>query len=89
MFNSFAICVFVLYSVQEYPHTNEETTTESQRYNCFTRNGGNAIPKHAVPEAKSNNPTTGLTLLRARNPFRGILTTGKPHGKKPDRLASG
>ena len=22
-------------------------TTESQRYNCFTRNGGNAIPKHA------------------------------------------
>ena len=39
-------------------------------YNCFTRNGGNAIPKHAGPEAKGSNPTTGLTLLWARNPFR-------------------
>jgi len=27
-------------------------TTESQRYNCLTRNGGNAILKHAGPEAK-------------------------------------
>jgi len=45
--------------------------TESQRYNCFTMNGGNAIPKHAGPEAKVSNPTTGLTLLWARNPFRG------------------
>ena len=35
--------------------TNEEMTTESQRYNCFTRNGGNAIPKHASPEAKGSN----------------------------------
>jgi len=43
--------------------TNEEMTTESQRYNCFTRNGGNPIPKHAGPEAKSSIPTTGLTLL--------------------------
>ena len=39
-------------------------------YNCFTRNGGNAIPKHAVPEAKGSNPTAGFTLLWARNPFR-------------------
>jgi len=46
-------------------------TAKSQRYNCFTRNGGNAIPKHAGPEAKDSNPTTGLTLLWARNPFRG------------------
>jgi len=45
--------------------------TKSQRYNCFTRNGGNAIPKHAGPEAKGSNPTTGLTLLWAPNPFRG------------------
>ena len=45
--------------------------TESQRYNCFTRNGGYAIPKYAGPEAKGSNPTTGLTLLWARNPFRG------------------
>ena len=52
------------------PH-KREMTTESQRYNCFTRNGGNAIPKHAGPEAKGSNPTTGLTLLWARNPFRG------------------
>jgi len=46
-------------------------TTESQRYNCFTRNGGNAIPKHAGPEAKCSSPTAGLTLLWARNQFRG------------------
>jgi len=50
--------------------TNEEMTKESQRYNSFIRNGGNAIPKHAGPEAKGSNPTTGLTLLWARNPFR-------------------
>jgi len=48
-------------------------TAESQQYNCFIRNGGNAIPKHAGPEAKGNNLTTGLTLPWARNPFRGIL----------------
>jgi hypothetical protein len=29
------------------------------------------FPKQAGPEAKGSNPTTGLTLLRARNPFRG------------------
>ena len=46
-------------------------TIESQRYNCFTRNGGNAIPKQAGVEAKDSNPTTGLTLLWARNPLRG------------------
>ena len=38
--------------------------------NCFTRNGGNAIPKHAGPEAKGSNPATGFTLLWACNPFR-------------------
>ena len=51
--------------------TKEEMTIESQRYNCFTRNGGNAIPKHAGPEAKGSNPTAGLTLIWVRNPFRG------------------
>jgi len=51
--------------------TRQEMATESQRYNCFLRNGGNAIPKYAGPEAKGSNPTTGLTLLWARNPFRG------------------
>ena len=47
------------------------SSEESQRYNCFIRNGGNAIPKQAGPKAKGSNPTTGLTLLWARNPFRG------------------
>ena len=51
--------------------TNEEMTAESQRYNCFTRNGGNANPKHAGPEAKGSNRTTGLTLLWTHYPFRG------------------
>jgi len=37
----------------------------------FTRNGGNATPKHAGPEAKGSNATAGLTLLWAPNPFRG------------------
>jgi hypothetical protein len=32
---------------------------------------GNAIPKHAGPQAEGSNPTTGLTLLWARNPFGG------------------
>jgi hypothetical protein len=45
-------------------------TTESQRNNCFIRNGGNAIPKHACPEAKGSNPTTGLNLLWAQNQLR-------------------
>jgi len=43
--------------------TKEEMTTQSQLYNCLTRNGGNAIPKHAGPKAKGSNPTAGLTLL--------------------------
>ena len=42
------------------------------------------FPKHAGPEAKGSNPTTGLTLLWARNPFRGNFND-KSHGKKPDR----
>jgi len=45
--------------------------TESRRYNCFIRNGGTATPKHAGPEAKGSNPTTGLILLWARNPLWG------------------
>jgi hypothetical protein len=31
----------------------------------------NTILKHAGSEAKGSNPTTGLALLWARNPFRG------------------
>jgi len=70
--------------------TNEEMTTESQRYKCFTSNGGNAIPKHAGPEVKCSNPTTGLTLPWAHNPFRGNFNHWKisrmqfvPHRKHP------
>ena len=56
--------------------TNEEMTIESQRYDELSlritiTNGGSTIPKHAGPEAKGSNPTPGLTLLWARNPFRG------------------
>jgi hypothetical protein len=47
--------------------TNEAMTTESQRYNCWIRNGGNAIPKHACPETKGSN--TPLDL-----PFSGPVT---------------
>ena len=67
--------------------TNEEKTTESQRHNSFTRDWGNANPKHVGPGAKVSNPTAGLTLLWARNPSREILTTGKSHGKKLDRFS--
>jgi hypothetical protein len=49
--------------------TNEAVMTESQRYNCFIRNGRNAIPKHACPEAIGSSPTAGLTLFWACNPF--------------------
>ena len=66
------ICFEVFYLHVVYPVlTYEELTTKSQRYNCFTKNGGNAIPKHAGPEAEGSNPTIGLTLLWTRNPFGG------------------
>jgi len=45
------------------PPTNEAMTTESQRYNCFIRKGGNAIPKHGCPDAKGSNPTVTHTAL--------------------------
>jgi len=66
--------------------TNEEMTTESQRYNCFTRNGGNAIPKHAGPEAKGSNPTTGLTPLWARNLFKGNFNHWQVSRKEAGQL---
>jgi hypothetical protein len=66
---------FTIYPTNRHPHlpvvhhvlTNQEMTTQSQRYNCFTRNGGNAILKHAGSEDKGGNPTAGLNLLWARN----------------------
>ena len=66
--------------------TNEEMTKELQGYNCFTRNGGNAIPKHAGPEAKGSNPTAGLPRSGPVTHSGEILTNGKSHGKKPDSI---
>jgi len=64
------------------PSSHKRGNDRVKGYNCFTRNGGSAIPKHVGPEAKGSNPTTGLTLLWAHNPFREILTIGKSHGQK-------
>ena len=61
----------------------------SQRYNCFTMNGGNAIPKHAGPEAKGSNPTAGLTLLWARNPFRGNFNHWQVSRKEAGQIMQG
>jgi len=60
--------------------------TQSPRCNSFIRDGGDATPHHACPEAKGSNPTSGVTLLWVHNPFRGTLTTGKRHSKKRDAL---
>jgi hypothetical protein len=38
------------------------------------------------PEAKVNNPTTGLTLLWSVNHSGGNSTTDKSHGRKQDGL---
>jgi len=64
-------------------------TTESQRYNCFIRNGGNAIPKHAGTEAEGSNPTTGLTLLWARNPFGGNFNHWQVSRKEAGQTTQG
>jgi hypothetical protein len=61
-------------------------TSESQLYNCFIWNGENAIPKHVGPEAKGSNPTTGITLLWARNPFRGNLNRWQVSRKEAGQI---
>jgi hypothetical protein len=66
--------------------TNEEMTYESQPYNCFTRNRGNAILKYARPEVKGTSPTTGLTCSETVTHSGEILNTGKSNGKKRDRF---
>jgi len=70
-----------------YPVLTNEEMTESQRYNCFARNEGNAIPKQASPEAKGSNPTAGLTLLWARNPFRGNLNNWQVSRKESGQIS--
>jgi len=61
---------------------NEEMTTESQRYNCFIRNGGNAIQRLKVAILPLDLPSSGPVTHSGE-----ILTTGKSHGKKPDRFS--
>jgi len=63
-------------------------TTQSQRYNYFVRNAGNAISKHAGPEANGSNPTNGLTLLWAPNPFRGNFNNWQVSWKEAGQIFS-
>ena len=64
--------------------------TESEQYHCFSRNGGNAIPKHASPEAKVaflplDLTGSGLMTLRGE-----ILTTGNAsHKSNPSSIPRG
>jgi len=62
--------------------TNKAMTTESLRYNCFIRNGGNAIPKHACPEAKAAVLLLDWTCSGLLTYAEEILT-GKTHKKRP------
>jgi hypothetical protein len=62
--------------------TNEEMTTESQRYNSFIRNGGNAIQRLQVAILPLDSPCSGPVTHSGE-----IVTTGKSHGKKPDRFS--
>jgi hypothetical protein len=66
--------------------TNEEMMTESQWYNCFNMNAGNVIPKHAGPQAKGSNPSTGLTLLCVHNLFRGNFNHWKVSRKETRQI---
>ena len=43
---------------------------------------------HAGPEAKGSNPTTGLTLLWARNPFRGNFNHWQVSWKEAGQIFS-
>jgi hypothetical protein len=67
---------------------NKPMTTKSQQYNGFIRNGGNAISKHACPEAKCSNPTTGHTLLWLTTHSGEILITNyqQSHKEKPETI---
>jgi hypothetical protein len=70
----------VVYSVP----INEAITTESQRYNCFIRNGGNATPSTPVQRLKVaiqplDSPCSGSVTHSG-----DISTTGKSHKRKPD-----
>ena len=52
-------------------------------------NGGNAIPKHAGPEANGSFPTIGLTLLWARNTFGGNFIHWLVSRKEAGRIWGG
>jgi len=53
--------------IDTFLYTAEKAITQQSTAPC------NLVKKHdhASPEAKGSNPTTGLTLLWAHNPFRG------------------
>jgi len=62
-----SLSLLVVYPVP----TNKAVTTKSQRCDCFIRNAGNAIPKHACSEAKVSNPAMGRAQLWTCSPLRG------------------
>lgn len=51
----------------------------------FITNEGIAIPKHSCPVAEGCNPTAGLNLLWARNPFWWNSNYCQISQEKPDR----
>jgi hypothetical protein len=66
--------------------TKDAVLTESERYQCFVRDGGNAILKHASPEAKVAILPLDLTGSGLITLTGEILTTGKFHKKKLGRF---
>jgi len=62
-------------------------TTESQRYNCFTRNVGNTVPKHAIQRLKVAILPLDLPCSGSVTYSGEILTAGKSHRKKLGRFS--
>jgi hypothetical protein len=62
--------------------TNDAVMTDSEWYHCFVKDGENAIPKHASPEAKVAILPMDLTGSGLITLTGEILTTGKSHKKK-------
>jgi hypothetical protein len=62
--------------------TKDAVMTKSEWYHCFVRDGGNAIPKHASPEAKIAILPLDLTGSGLITLTGDILTTSKCHKKK-------
>jgi len=69
------------------PCSHKRGSDESQRYNCFTRNGGNATLDMPVQRLKVASLPLDLPCSGPVTHSGEILTTGKSHGKKPDRIS--